>query len=113
MLIFEIIFNMLICPPMMDNVIKIKQLGGDLSLSFDAICFSLSLCRSYLLMRLYQQYSRWTNEKAIVICRDNECNNDIKFLVKSELTKRPYFMVMMGLVITMLLLGVGVKTYEV
>ena len=113
MLIFEIVFNMMICPPSFDNVIQIKQLGGDLSLSFDAICFSLCLCRTYLLMRLYQQYSRWTSEKAILICRENECNNDIKFLMKAELQKRPYFMVMMGLVITMLLLGVGVKTYEV
>jgi hypothetical protein len=97
----------------MDNVINIKQLGGDLSLSFDAICFSLSLCRTYLLMRLYQQYSRWTSDKAIAACKENECNNDIKFLMKAELEKRPYFMVGMGLVITMLLLGVAVKTYEV
>ena len=112
-LIAEILFNLIICPPNFDGVIQTKQLGGDMILSYDAICFSLSLCRSYLLLRLYQQYSRWTNQQAILACVENGCKNDIKFLAKAELTKRPYFMVFMFFVVTTLILGIAIKTYEV
>lgn len=37
----------------------------------------------------------------------------MQFVIKSELRKRPYFMVIMGLFSIMIILGIGVKTYEV
>lgn len=58
---------MIICPPTIDGSLTGKQLGGNYNYSFDGICFSLCLLRSYLLLRLYEQYSRWTNEEAIKV----------------------------------------------
>lgn len=64
-MIFEILFNLLICPPKVDTVWKMKQLGGDFEISLDGLLLTLSLFRTYHLLRLYEQYSQWTNEKAI------------------------------------------------
>ena len=61
---FEILYNMIICPPWVDYVFEIDLVGDPSELSLDAICFSLALGRVYLILRLYEQYSRWTNEKA-------------------------------------------------
>lgn len=70
-LVFEIVLNMIVCPPTLDGQIKLSQTGGTQWLSFDAVCFSISLFRCYLFLRLYQQYSRWSSEKSIMICRQN------------------------------------------
>lgn len=63
----EVCFNMLICPPYVDIDFEILQLGGTLNISLDGIFFSIALLRFYLLLRLYEQYSTWTSEKAISI----------------------------------------------
>lgn len=44
--------------------------------------------------------------------KTNDCKPSISFLVKSELKKRPYTMVSVSLFITMILLGLSVRVYE-
>lgn len=65
--VIECFFNMLICPPYLDIEFEMDQLGGTLNISLDGIFFSITLLRFYLLLRLYEQYSRWTSEKAIEV----------------------------------------------
>ena len=64
-IILEILFNMLICPPYLDFNWQMQQDEGTLHLSLNGIFFGLVLLRPYLILRLYQQYSRWTNDEAI------------------------------------------------
>ena len=64
-MIGEMVLNLLVCPPFMDGSIKGSQDGGGLyNFSYDGIIYSISLTRIYLIFRLYEQYSRWTNKKA-------------------------------------------------
>jgi len=66
-MLLEMAFNLVICPPTLDSTIQTKQLGGDFEISINGIIFSFSLLRSYLMLRVYEQYSQWTNQKAINI----------------------------------------------
>ena len=66
-MILELTYNILICPPKFDSTIQTKQLGGDFEISLDGILFSIALGRAYLILRVYEQYSQWTNQKAIKV----------------------------------------------
>jgi hypothetical protein len=98
-------FGMLVSPPGFDYNLTFKQLGRDLTISLDAVLFSCNLIKTYLFVRVYEQFSRWTSDNAINVCKKYKCNANVQFLVKSELKYRPYTMVSVCMVVVMVLLG--------
>jgi hypothetical protein len=112
-MVIEMFFGMLVSPPGFDYNLTFKQLGRDLTISLDAVLFSCNLIKTYLFVRVYEQFSRWTSDNAIKICKKYKCNANVQFLVKSELKYRPYTMVSVCMVVVMVLLGLAVRTYEI
>lgn len=111
-MMIEWIFSMLVSPPGIDHNVTFKQLGQDMTLTLDCVLFSINLIKSYLFLRVYEQFSKWTSDNAIKICKKYRCNADIPFLAKSELRFRPYTMVFVCMSIVVVLLGLAVRTYE-
>ena len=111
-MVLEMFFGMLVSPPGFDYNLTFKQLGRDLTISLDAVLFSCNLIKTYLFVRVYEQFSRWTSDNAIKVCKKYKCNANVQFLVKSELKYRPYTMVSVCMVVVMVLLGLAVRTYE-
>eukprot|EP01016_Furgasonia_blochmanni_P041293 TRINITY_DN5341_c0_g1_i6.p1 TRINITY_DN5341_c0_g1~~TRINITY_DN5341_c0_g1_i6.p1 ORF type:complete len:363 (-),score=66.29 TRINITY_DN5341_c0_g1_i6:330-1418(-) len=112
-MVLEIIVVSLCCPPLVDFHIEGRQLGGRYTYSWCAILSVFTLCKSYLVLRLYQQYSRWTDEKAIRVCKKYKCQANVSFAIKSELKKRPYFMLSILMIVTIIYLGFALRTFEI
>jgi len=51
-------------PPNLDVELSFEQLGGDITLSMNAITLCIMILRSYLVFRLFKHYTKWSNEKA-------------------------------------------------
>ena len=110
--IIECCILMIICPPGLDVWFYLPQMKGQIKVSIEAICYSVCLFKSYSLLRLPEQYSRWTNESASAICKKNQCKADVTFLIKSEFVYRPYIIVIGSFMVVTLLLGFLMRAYE-
>jgi hypothetical protein len=81
----ELFVCMICCPPYFDFTFEGRMLGGTYVYSYNAIIFVIMLLRGYLVLRLFGQYSRWTNDKAEKICRKYKTEATVMFAIKSEL----------------------------
>lgn len=68
--------------------------------------------KSYLVLRTYQHYSTWNNEKAVRVCKKNRCQASVKFAIKAELKRWPYLMLGILMLVTMVYLGLCIRTFE-
>jgi len=97
--------------------------------SYDAIITVITLFKSYLLVRLFQHYSPWTKEKAIkawfffkiffiikifflFTSKKAKCQAGFSFALKCEIKKRPYVMIGILMVATIVYLGLAMRTFE-
>lgn len=110
--IFECCILMIICPPGLDAWFYLPQMKGSIKVSIESICYTVCLFKSYSLLRLPEQYSKWTNESASAICKKNKCKADVGFLIKSEFVIRPYIIVLGAFMCVTLLLGFLMRAYE-
>ena len=81
-LIFEILMNLIICPPKIDYKFEVRQLDSKIIYSFDGICMILIYFRCYLLLRLIAHYSIWTSIVADECCESEGCKADALFAIK-------------------------------
>ena len=63
-LIIEIIVNAIVNPPGVDLIFNLTQLGTELTYSFDTFVAVVSLFRLYTVIRLFEHFSHWTNERS-------------------------------------------------
>lgn len=70
------------------------------------------LLKGYHILRIYGQYSRWTSDKAVRICRKFKVTADVMFAIKAELKYRPYHVLGIILFLTVIYLGISIRTYE-
>jgi hypothetical protein len=70
-LLLEILINSLVCPPSVDFTFTMTSVGNSLVYSFDALTSFFSLFRIYSVLRLFEHYSHWTNERSKRVCKIN------------------------------------------
>jgi hypothetical protein len=121
-LIWKLLLELVIClihsPPFLNDV-KVSITSTNKNESFDYQCdldlflSSIIPMRVYLLFRFYSFYSSWADDRAEKIC--NECNTlgGISFAVKAELKERPYTMVGVLMVLSILIFGYALRNVEV
>jgi len=64
-LLIELLINIIACPPMLSLSIETTNSStADMLLPIDGIIYTISLTRFYLVFRLYEQYSGWTDSIA-------------------------------------------------
>jgi len=111
-MIIEIIFNSIVPIPGTNISFKGTNLGSDYELSLDNYIFIVMLLKGYHILRIYGQYSRWTSDKAVRICRKFKVTADVMFAIKAELKYRPYHVLGIILFLTVIYLGISIRTYE-
>jgi len=67
MLIAELALCIIFTPPGVDTAITGKLLGYKYTYTIDAIFSVITLLKSYLVLRLYGQYSPWTSDRSAKI----------------------------------------------
>lgn len=118
-LLWKLLLELLIClihsPPYLNNVrIGIPTTSGAVTMVDIDIFFSSTIpLRVYLLFRYYSFYSSWADDRAEKIC--NECNTlgGISFAVKAELKERPYTLVGVLMILSILIFGFALRNVEV
>jgi len=67
-MLLELFHNLIVCPPFIDVTFDGNQDGGEYYFySLDGLIYAIVITRVYLVFRLYEQYSHWTNSKAAKI----------------------------------------------
>ena len=110
----ELCFCIIHSPPFLDDI-KVGFPIKDTTINVDIDLF-LSIIppmRVYLLLRYYSLYSSWADDRAEKIC--NECNTlgGISFAIKAELKERPYTVVSLLMILSILIFGYALRNIEV
>lgn len=111
-LIFELFICSICCPPYFDYSFKGYVLQGSYEYSYDAIINVITIIKSYLVLRTYSHYSKWSNERSVRVCKKHKCQASVRFAIKSELKRRPYLMLLILMLTTVLYLGLCIRTFE-
>jgi hypothetical protein len=102
-------------PPFFDNITVDIPLDSTCSVpvDLDLITSVIIPFRTYLLIRYFSFYSSWADDRAEKIC--NECNTPggISFAIKAELKERPYTVVGVLMVMSIVIFGYGLRNFEV
>eukprot|EP00347_Sterkiella_histriomuscorum_P018471 403345393 len=112
-LLTEICIHSCVCPPTVDVTYSMVQLGQKIIYSFDAMTAVVSLLRLYTVIRLFEHYSHWTNERSKRVCKINGAQANAFFALKAYLTLKPYVILTVGLVVSTFVLGFALRTFEI
>lgn len=74
------------------------------------IFMMIMLLKSYLILRLYEHYSKWTSFNAYKICKKYSTTADAFFGLKSDLKDRPFLTI--GIIMGMLVIIFGIATQQ-
>lgn len=67
----EVIVQAFVCPPDVVYKFTVKQIGNDVTYSWDSLVAVVSILRFYTVFRLIQHYSYWTNERSKRVSKIN------------------------------------------
>lgn len=120
-LIFLLVAEIIICavhtPPYCDNVTVPIRTSGEstytVQVDLDLILSMMIPLRVYLLFRYYSFYSPWADDKAEKVCHDCNTMGGISFAIKAEIKERPYFVVGVLMILSIVIFGYGLRNVEV
>ena len=112
-LLCEVLIMVCVCPPSIDVTFHMVQLGQKITYSYDTLTAIMSLFRLYTVIRLFEHYSHWTNERSKRVCKMNGAQANAFFALKAYLTLKPYVILTLGLVVSTLVLGFALRTFEI
>ena len=88
----------------MENNIFAFSLGG-------LICIE-TMFKSYIIIRLYTYFSKYMTETSKYLCYDSNTNSGIHFSLKCELKSRPFTILFIILISTVILFGYSLRNFE-
>lgn len=111
-MILEILLSCCICPPGVNFNFETEQLHGMLKLSFVSVMASVMLLRCYILVRMLKYRTKWGSEDADEICEACGCEANHQFMLKGLFKDKPYFILGSSMILSILIFGFAVRTYE-
>jgi len=69
MFMLELLICSVTAVPNVNVVIEGRMVGGDYAYHLSDLFLIIMLLRCYLILRLYEHYSKWTTYKAHVLCK--------------------------------------------
>ena len=111
-LIIEMIFIGVFFPPYLNVAITGVLLDLYFTYNYDAIFSIIIILKSYLILRVYSYFSKWTSEEAKEICKKYKISNGIAFALKAELKYRPFIILFLSILILVALCAFCLRTFE-
>jgi hypothetical protein len=99
-------------PPYMNYVISGVMLGSEFVYNMNALISFVVTLKSYIILRVYSYFSRWTSDAANSICMKYRVRAGVHFAIKAELKKRPYTMLTILMLISLTICAFAVRTFE-
>lgn len=112
-LVIELAVCSVFTPPNVDVSFSGKMLGGTYTYSLNDLIAVASFMKSYILIRLYYHYSKWTTSQAEEMCKQNNVKNMVLFPFKCELKYRPFQTLFLLLIITLLYISFIIRILEI
>ena len=88
------------------------MLGGTFIYHLTDVMLIIMLGRCFLILRLYEHYSKWTSFAASQLCKKYGTTNDAFFAMKSDLKDRPFLTIGVIMVMLIIIFGVATMTSE-
>lgn len=117
-LIYQMLIEIFIClihsPPFLDDwTVEIPTTTGTpVKVDVDLFLSSLIPLRIYLIFRYYCFYSSWADDRAEKVCNDCNTLGGIGFAIKAELKERPYTVVGVLMLTSILIFGYALRNVE-
>ena len=113
----ELVIFAIHSPPWMNDItITFSSTTGNSSTKYvvdiDLFLSSLIPLRVYLLFKLYSFYSPWADDRAQKICNECSASGGMSFAIKAELKERPFTLVGILIVLSILIFGFAIRNVE-
>ena len=105
-MLLEMILCASICPPGLNATFTVEIMDFEMEYSYNDIMAVLSTLRSYLVIRMWTYFTRYTQEKAERICEINQFETNPTFAMKSTLKDSAY-----SAITIILILFTGLSAY--
>jgi hypothetical protein len=89
------------------------MMGGEYIYSWGDFVTVITLLKSYILIRLYYHYSRWTTPVAEDLCKQQSIKNLNLFPFKCELKYRPFYTLLFILMVTLIYISLIIRVVEI
>jgi len=110
------ILEMIICgifyPPHLNLIYSGSTSDVIYANNMNSIISFVVMFKSYIIIRVYSYFSRWTNDLARNICIKENVKAGIKFAIKAELKKRPYLVLSIFMVVALSLCAFAMRNFE-
>ena len=111
----ETILLLVVNPPTINLFFAFESQGYIFAFSLGGIINIITFIKAYTIFRLYAYFSRWINfKKDSIMVKKNNHNFDgnMNFLFKSELKDRPFIMLFFMFIISILVFGYFLRSFE-
>lgn len=100
------------CPPGVDTEFTSDLARDSVTYSYNTITTAISIFRGYLIFPVLRHISFWTSARARRVARMTGVKANALFAIKSYLKDKPYPVLMLGLAISVLVLGISIRLFE-
>ena len=111
-MLFEMIILLIHTPPYMNYVFTYREIGKDMRYSVASVVSVVMMLRLYLVFRLFTRFTKWRNEHSERCCEISGTDADSIFALKAIFKERPYIMLLINSVISSVVFGFAVRTFE-
>jgi hypothetical protein len=111
-LIIELIMGSFVYPPYINHIIYGQSLGNYYAYSVNSLICILVTLKSYIILRVYTYFSRWTSDTAKSLCLKHHVVPGVHFAMKAELKKRPYTILALFSLWLVIIFSFAVRTFE-
>mmetsp|Transcript_1200 Transcript_1200/g.1242 ORF Transcript_1200/g.1242 Transcript_1200/m.1242 type:complete len:139 (+) Transcript_1200:434-850(+) len=112
MMILTNLISLLHPIPGYDKLFIFNGMGIPTRYSLNTLLTALMLLRVYLVIRLFPSLSKWTDAKSEKICEKEGFEAGFGFALKVLLRQRPYLMLFMNFLVSLVIFGFAVRLFE-
>lgn len=111
-MLMEVLLNTLHIPPFVNWTFTMSVRGETVPYSVDTFISILSLPKLYILLRVFQNYTSWTNYRATRICQINGFTPDTFFAIKCINKSNATFFLLFIFAFSVVFFGFAVQSFE-
>ena len=108
----EILLLCIISPPGLDITYKFEQLDGEITYSLDTLIALIYLLRFYFVLKLFKQYSDWTDQTAVNIGLRRSVNVNEVWALKCVMKNDSTVVLIVLLIFSIFVFGLALRTTE-
>ena len=111
-LLLEMFILSIICPPYLDQTIKVSMNGGYYIYSYFLIINFFIVFKFYYFLRIFGEISIFTNKSIKKLAKLYKVNLSKSFFLKAQIKSNPYLYLFLTLILVALFFGFFIYTFE-